>query len=53
MARIQIADLQTENVMELTAEEQVLVQGGFFFLPLGFKLLKLLISAGEIALMFQ
>jgi hypothetical protein len=28
MARIQIADLHSENVVELTAEEQSLIQGG-------------------------
>ena len=28
MANIQIADLHSENVVELTAEEQSLIQGG-------------------------
>ena len=31
MARIQIADLHSENVVELTAEEQSLIQGGFWW----------------------
>jgi hypothetical protein len=29
MARIQIADLEHENFIELTAEEQCLIQGGW------------------------
>lgn len=29
MANIQIADLHSENVVELTAEEQSLIQGGW------------------------
>ncbi|MBD2445075.1 hypothetical protein H6G25_18180 [Dolichospermum sp. FACHB-1091] len=33
MAKIQIADLHSENVVELTAEEQYLIQGGFFWIP--------------------
>ncbi|MDB9438316.1 hypothetical protein PN450_16270 [Dolichospermum lemmermannii CS-548] len=31
MARIQIADLHSENFVELTAEEQYLIQGGFWW----------------------
>ncbi len=30
MANIQIADLHSENVVELTAEEQSLIQGGIW-----------------------
>ena len=31
MTRIQIADLVIENVTELTAEEELLIQGGFWW----------------------
>ena len=32
MAKIQIADLHSENVVELTAEEQYLIQGGIWWI---------------------
>ena len=35
MARIQIADLHSENFVELTAEEQSLIQGGFWWAVAG------------------
>ncbi|QJB44759.1 hypothetical protein [Dolichospermum flos-aquae] len=35
MARIQIADLHSENFVELTAEEQYLIQGGFWWVAAG------------------
>ena len=31
MAKIQIADLHSENFVELTAEEQYLIQGGIWW----------------------
>ena len=49
MARIQIADLHSENVVELTAEEQYLIQGGFLWIPFLIKAGKVLVGAATVA----
>jgi len=47
MANIQIADLHSENVVELTAEEQSLIQGGFFWIPFLIKAVKVGVAAAR------